>query len=127
MASLMSLINWIPGGLQGKLIVGGILIALVTSVVGGGFWYVHHLQHSVATLKVDNHDLTKDVANKTDTITEDQRRTSLADQIDTAYKAKRQANDATYQKKVANVDKSIQSGNDKPVGPLLKEFFNEPQ
>lgn len=108
-------------GLQTKLIAGaGLLIAALFL-----FSYVQHLRTSNHNLKRDNITLQQDIEKKDFVIEESQRRNKVVDSITVKVDQVREENKKQYDSKISKIDNEIRTGNDREVGPLLRNFFNE--
>lgn len=101
-----------------------IIAAIVLSVLGGFGFYVKKLNDKKDTLQIEKVELTNKVKIANELIKETNRREEVVADVSTAMDVKREANERSYQKKVVHIDKVVQEGKDKPVGPLLNEFFN---
>ena len=96
----------------------------VLALVAGGYWYVSSLQNKVqmqaeqiVLLDNSNKELQKtneEMQKQLDTI---QKVTDIGDSV-------REENRKVRDKQLQHIDDGVKQGKDRPVGPLLKEFFN---
>jgi hypothetical protein len=107
--------------IKSKLIIFGIIL----SIFGGAGLYVWHLNHQVDKLQTQKVELTTKLEGATATIDETSRREQVVDKVSAIVDSKRQENQRIYEKKVHKVDEDVTQGKDRPVGPLLTEFFND--
>jgi cell division protein YceG involved in septum cleavage len=112
---------WNIATLKIKLIIAGILLA----IMGAGGLFVWHLSSANNNLHTKVTQLDTAVKSGEDTIQEGTRRSSVIDEINKEGDAKRASLQIHYQTKINKIDKQVQEGKDKPVGPLLQEFFND--
>jgi len=108
-------------GLYIKLIASAIVLA----VVGGAYFYVTGLQHKVTQLTADNQTLANDNRSLKDTIEAERTMNDNITKVAQAGDKQREQNKKEYQTHLKNIDDKVKAGKDRPVGPLLQEFFNE--
>lgn len=106
--------------LKAKLIMAAIFVAMI----GLTGFYIKTLHHSIDGLKKANVELS--ITNKASeaTIQETKRREDIVDQVTHLGDEERVKIKTIYETKIQKVEKNVQEGKDKPVGPLLNEFFN---
>jgi uncharacterized membrane protein YgaE (UPF0421/DUF939 family) len=82
------------------------------------------LQHTVTQLTVDNTTLKHDNKALTDEIKAEQQMNENINKISKAGDEQREINKKHRDSQLKKIDDSVKAGKDRPVGPLLKEFFN---
>jgi hypothetical protein len=106
--------------LKAKLITAGIILAVI---VFTGL-YINHLRD-------ENKQLHKDITIQAETIKshearieEDERRGKVLENITNEFDHIRNSNRKDKISKDQKIDREVNSGNDKPVGNILKDFLN---
>lgn len=105
---------------KAKLIVAAIIVA----IIGLSGFYIRSLHHSIDGLKKANVELNMTNKAQEDTIKETKRREDIVNQVTSLGDEERVKIKKVYETKIQKVEKYVQEGKDKPVGPLLNEFFN---
>jgi regulator of replication initiation timing len=107
-------------GAKVYLILGLILL----SAVGGLYTYINHLENKVTNLTKDNIVLKDDNQELGKNLEEVNRRQEVTSEITNHYDVVRKENRVNRDRKNENIQKQVNSGQDKPVGSLLKDFLN---
>ena len=107
--------------LKGKIA----LWAIIAVALGAFSFYVWNLNKQVDSLQADKIELTTTLNAANDTIKENDRRAEVVDQVTKLGNEERVIIKKEYQSKIDKVDTLVKENKDQPVGPLLKEFFNE--
>lgn len=97
----------------------------VLALVGGAYWYVSNLQNRVEKLSTQNTLLEQSNTTLTETIKEQEQQLATIEKVSAAGDTLRIEYRTIYQKQLKDIDDDIKGNKDRPVGPLLKEFFNE--
>lgn len=103
-----------------KLLGAAIIIALLVSA----FFYVKHLNNTIDSLKENTVKMNTEITSLKETNKEEDRRDSIVKEVTVIYEPLRKQVEADYQKKVIDIDNDVKEGKDRPVGPLLRDFFN---
>lgn len=101
-----------------------ILSALVLSAVGGFCWYVLDLQSDKQKLLEQRTVLLDDNKELEQAIKDSNRQTIIVERVSEIGNAEREANRNIRDKQLNQIDNGVKQGKDRPVGPLLKDFFN---
>lgn len=96
----------------------------IVALVGGAYWYVSHLQSQVKQLSSENTVLTQDNKNLTETVKDNEKQQEIIIKVDAIGETERSKNRDTLQRQRKSIDDSVNRGEDKPVGKLLKDFLN---
>lgn len=106
-----------------KLLAGlGLVFA---GVLGAAYLYVSSLNHKIENLTKQNTALVLDNQLKQEALDEQNRRAAVEGQITKEFDKKREEHKKDFQKKLDRIDKNVSQGKDRPVGPLLGDFFND--
>jgi predicted PurR-regulated permease PerM len=108
-----------------RLYTALILSGLVLAIVGGGYWYVKSLQNKVTNLTEQNITLVDDNKELTKSIEETNRMNDIQNQVTNLGDEERSRNRQVRDNQLQGIDRNVRAGKDRPVGPLLKDFFNE--
>lgn len=99
---------------------------IVAGLLGVAYFYISSLNSTIDNLKKQNTSLVIDNKSKDEAIVELSRRAEVETEITKVFDKKRVENKKEYQKKVDKIDENVSQGKDRPVGPLLGDFFNNP-
>ena len=103
-----------------KLILSGVAVL----IVGAAYFYVTGLQNKIEDLKTENTVLIDDNKELKETIDLSNQFQEIIVKVDAIGNEEREVNRKQRDKQLQQIDNSVREGQDKPVGPLLKEFFN---
>lgn len=106
--------------------IWGYVIATVGvfAIVGGAYWYVTSLQHKVEKLSGENIVLKDDNRKLGDSLKDVEHQQQIIVQVDGIGEAERLKIRDTLNRQLKQIDDRKNAGDDKPVGPLLKDFLN---
>jgi septal ring factor EnvC (AmiA/AmiB activator) len=102
--------------------IGGFL--LVVGLIYGAYSYVTDLQSDKEELQKEVIQITDMNNTLTETIAETERMQTIRDEVGGVSRDIREENKRIKDTRDRKVDNLVQSGQDREVGPLLKEFFN---
>lgn len=109
--------------LQAKVFLG-LGVAAAALVL---FFYIQHLQDTNKILRAENSKLEIIVTEQKAAIDENNRRNDVVDNVTREVNKIRQQNLKLKDSKIKKIDESVTAGNDREVGPLLRDFFNDGQ
>ena len=97
---------------------------LFVAAIYGGYRYVDNLRDTVLELRTEKTQLEDMNETLTDSIAELQRMSEVRDEISTISREIREKNIVIKESREEVINDSVAKGNDREVGPLLREFFN---
>lgn len=103
-----------------KLIMSGVVALLV----GAAYLYVTGLQNKVEQLETQNTILVDDNKELKGAITDMVRTQGIVEKVSKIGDEERKVSRKARDNQLKQIDTSVREGKDRPVGPLLKEFFN---
>jgi hypothetical protein len=98
--------------------------AMVLAIVGGAWFYVHNLQSKVVTLTGENNTLRQSNKELGDNLKVQIETNNNINKVSNAGDKIREQNKIVRDNQLKGIDEKVKAGKDRPVGPLLKEFFN---
>lgn len=104
-----------------KLIASGLILA----AIGLGYWYVKNLQHYNSNLQKENATLSLTIDQLKQQAIEQQRTQTIIEKVVQQGDAIKQKSAEKHRKELKSVDDKVTSGEDKPVGKLLRDWLNE--
>lgn len=104
-----------------KILMSGIVVAIVASL----YFYVTGLQSQVKALRVENQVLFQNNQNLSNEIKDYKFQHEILLKVNQAGDIIREQNRNNRTQKIDRIDRKVTEGKDRPVGPLLLEFFNE--
>jgi cell division protein FtsB len=99
--------------------------AVLVLAIGGGYWYVDNLRDTVEELKTDNRQLSEMNETLSESMAEIHRMQEVRDEVSSYSDEVKVHNQKVRDNRESNISEDITAGKDRPVGPLLKEFFND--
>lgn len=106
-----------------KLKVGVTLLVLV--MVIGTYFYIKDLQHTIEVDSLIKQEQQRTIDSYKEKQEDDKRLDEIVAKVDDISSKNREIYRKEYQAKTKSIDTKVNEGKDRPVGPLLKEFFNE--
>jgi preprotein translocase subunit SecF len=107
--------------IKAKVIIGLGIAALL----GAAFFYFKNLNGRIDNLNKQNIELSSQVTQSKELLKENDRMDNVVNTVDAIGNQERVVIREIYDSKVKKVDKYVQEGKDRPVGPLLDSFFND--
>ena len=96
----------------------------VILLVAAAYFYVDHLQNKVEALNTQNIELKDDNQELQTTIEQQKQFDQVIIKLDELSSAQRTENRNVRDNDLKRIDEKVRAGQDKPVGPLLKDFLN---
>lgn len=106
--------------LYAKLIASAIILA----IIGGGYWYVKNLQNRVTDLNRENATLSQSNEELKMTLLEQQKQQDNLNKVLKAGDVVKEQDRKEHREQLKKIDEQVKAGEDKPVGPLLRDFLN---
>lgn len=100
------------------------LTLAVLLIVAGAYFYVDHLQGKVAGLQTENVELKDDNKELATTIEQQKQFDEVIVKLDELSQPQRVIIRNERDNDLKRIDEKVRAGQDRPVGPLLKDFLN---
>lgn len=97
---------------------------LLVAAIYGGYKYVDNLRDTVQELRTEKTQLQDMNETLSASIAETQRMAEVRDEVSIISKEIREKNIVIRESREEVINDSVAKGNDREVGPLLREFFN---
>lgn len=97
---------------------------LVGGIVAGSYFYMKNLEATVIELREENTNLQRDKQNLQANAREQQRVDNIVERVEVVVQPQREVIRERERRQNQQIDDSIRQGNDRNVGPLLRDFLN---